>query len=265
VTLAAAFVLPVDTQHREVLILVALVVVGATLLIQGATLPWVLRHLGLKGPDPAEDALQAASVQQQAAAAGMARLDELVTDDVGADVVDRLRRRSTERSDALWERLGGGDETPSEAYGRLRVEMIAAERAELIRLRDSGHVPDEVMRRVISGIDIEETVLDLAQSWNGEARQSELTAPRTHGGCEHIRRVEAAPPPRTPGRCQACVDEGLPWVHLRMCVTCGEVGCCDSSIGKHATAHFDQTTHPVMRSIEPGEAWSWCYVDTVLG
>ena len=54
-------------------------------------------------------------------------------------------------------------------------------------------------------------------------------------------------------------------MHLRSCAECGNVGCCDSSVGKHAEAHFHDTGHPVMRSIEPGEAWLWCYVDEVLG
>ncbi|MGI8888939.1 MAG: Na+/H+ antiporter [Nocardioidaceae bacterium] len=101
VTLAAAFVLPTDTPHREVLILIALVVVAITLLVQGSTLPWVLKHLALGGPDPGEDALQAASVQQRAAAAGLARLEELVTDADSDEVVDRARRRSNERAEAM--------------------------------------------------------------------------------------------------------------------------------------------------------------------
>ena len=54
-------------------------------------------------------------------------------------------------------------------------------------------------------------------------------------------------------------------MHLRLCLTCGHVGCCDSSIGKHATVHYHQTTHPVMRSFELGEAWRWCYVDEIVG
>ncbi len=265
VTLAAAFVLPVHTRNREVLILIALVVVGATLLVQGSTLPWVLRHLGVTGPDPAEDALQAASVQQRAAAAGLARLDSLITDTDSSEVVDRLRRRSSERSDAMWERLGGGDETPSQAYGRLRIEMISAERQELIRLRDSGYIPDEVMRRVISSIDIEETVLDLAESWSSETRDSDLLSPGVHKGCEHMDELGPPPSPDTPDGCGACLEQDLQWVHLRMCMTCGHVGCCDSSVGKHAAAHAHEAEHPVMRSIETGEAWQWCYVHEVLG
>jgi uncharacterized UBP type Zn finger protein len=66
--------------------------------------------------------------------------------------------------------------------------------------------------------------------------------------------------PRTDG-CEECLKIGGRWVHLRMCRTCGQVGCCDSSPNRHATAHFRATGHPIVRSIEPGESWSWCYVD----
>jgi len=64
--------------------------------------------------------------------------------------------------------------------------------------------------------------------------------------------------------CEECVKLGDHWVHLRMCMVCGNVGCCDSSKNKHATKHFHKTKHPVMRSIEPGEAWVWCYVDEMI-
>jgi CPA1 family monovalent cation:H+ antiporter len=265
VTLAAAFILPDDTPERPVLILIALVVVGATLLIQGSTLPWVLRRLGLGGPDPAEDALQAASVSQRAATAGIERLDELRDDSDSDEVIERLRRRSAERSEAMWERLGSADETPSQAYARLRIAMIEAERQELIRLRDEGVVADEVMRRVIASIDVEETVLDLGMRWSSEDRAEDLRPTVQNGGCEHLDHCDKTPTPRTPQGCEECLEEGLEWVHLRLCLTCGHVGCCDSSIGKHADRHFAETGHPVMRSFEPGEAWRWCYVDELLG
>ncbi|HEX8694014.1 MAG TPA: UBP-type zinc finger domain-containing protein [Longimicrobium sp.] len=63
--------------------------------------------------------------------------------------------------------------------------------------------------------------------------------------------------------CEECLKTGSWWVHLRMCRTCGHVGCCDSSPNKHATRHFHATRHPIVRSAEPGEDWSWCYVDEV--
>jgi uncharacterized UBP type Zn finger protein len=64
--------------------------------------------------------------------------------------------------------------------------------------------------------------------------------------------------------CEECLKSGSWWVHLRMCRTCGHVGCCDSSPNKHATKHFDATRHPIVRSAEPGEDWSYCYVDDVM-
>lgn len=64
--------------------------------------------------------------------------------------------------------------------------------------------------------------------------------------------------------CEACVALGDTWVHLRECLVCGHVGCCDSSKNRHATGHFHATQHPVMRSVEPGEDWGWCFVDELM-
>ena len=77
--------------------------------------------------------------------------------------------------------------------------------------------------------------------------------------CSHFRALPKVAP-RTDG-CEECLAMGDTWVHLRLCLTCGHVGCCDSSKNKHATRHFHATHHPVMRSLEPGETWGWCYVD----
>lgn len=66
--------------------------------------------------------------------------------------------------------------------------------------------------------------------------------------------------------CEECVQIGDPWVHLRLCLVCGHVGCCDSSKNRHAARHYRHTTHPLIRSIEPGERWIWCYADeTIVG
>lgn len=64
--------------------------------------------------------------------------------------------------------------------------------------------------------------------------------------------------------CEECIQMGDSWVHLRECLICGHIGCCDSSKNKHATKHFHSTEHPVMRSVEPGERWGWCYVDQAM-
>jgi uncharacterized UBP type Zn finger protein len=80
--------------------------------------------------------------------------------------------------------------------------------------------------------------------------------------CHHFDKLKAVEP-SAPG-CQECLQTGDTWVHLRECLVCGHVGCCDSSKNKHATKHFHATRHPVMRSVEPGEKWGWCYVDEVM-
>lgn len=64
--------------------------------------------------------------------------------------------------------------------------------------------------------------------------------------------------------CEECVATGSAWVHLRLCLICGHVGCCDSSPNRHARKHFRKTLHPLVRSIEPGESWIWCYVDEIV-
>ncbi len=80
--------------------------------------------------------------------------------------------------------------------------------------------------------------------------------------CTHLDQIQALIPHRD--GCEECLRTGDDWVHLRLCLTCGHVGCCDDSKNKHATAHFHSTGHPVIESLEPGEGWRWCYVDEVL-
>jgi uncharacterized UBP type Zn finger protein len=77
--------------------------------------------------------------------------------------------------------------------------------------------------------------------------------------CTHVQNLRPVRA-RSTG-CEECLKMGDTWVHLRLCLTCGNVGCCDSSKNKHATKHFHATRHPVIRSLEPGEHWMWCYVD----
>lgn len=268
VTLAAAFVLPASTPHREVLVLLAMVVTAGTLFIQGSTLPALIRRLGLSGPDRAEDALAVAAVYQQASQAGRNRLDELAVD-APADVVQRLRERSVARSDAAWERLGRSGDTPSQIYARLLLEMLSAEREEVLRIRGEGTVPHDVLQHVLDTLDVEESIVDAAERASGDDRDEDLrAAPTTTAlACSHLADAAACdePAPITPDGCEECLAEGQPWVHLRLCLTCGHVGCCDSSPGQHGTKHFQATGHPVMRSIEPGEAWRWCFVDDALG
>jgi len=76
--------------------------------------------------------------------------------------------------------------------------------------------------------------------------------------CEHL--VEGPAPTPNSNVCEECIANGQKWVKLRICRTCGHVGCCDSSPGQHATEHFKKTKHPTMQSFEPGEDWGWCYI-----
>ena len=80
--------------------------------------------------------------------------------------------------------------------------------------------------------------------------------------CTHLDQVNLDAQPSSQG-CEDCLRIGATWVHLRMCLTCGHVGCCDSSPNKHATAHYRSGGHALVQSYEPGEDWVWCYADEV--
>jgi CPA1 family monovalent cation:H+ antiporter len=272
VTLAAAFAIPLEAPHREVLLLVALVVTAGTLLLHGLTLPWVVRVLRVPSPDPREDALARAELLQQATQAGLARLEEIEPEaDEGLDssVHDILRSRLEQRDFAAWERLGEvqpDGETPSERYARLRLDMLQAERARVLEWRGRLKSPAHVVEDVLAALDIEESMLDRRV----ERRQQlvDLNEGRITGRvadfCDDLRDAGTRPVPED-RRCVDCVREGTSWVHLRLCLQCGHLGCCDSSPRRHASGHFHETGHPVVRSAEPGEDWRWCFVHEYVG
>jgi len=81
--------------------------------------------------------------------------------------------------------------------------------------------------------------------------------------CTHLDQIAVLELPETVAGCEDCLASGGRWVHLRMCQTCGRIGCCDSSPNRHASRHAEASGHPIARSAEPGEEWSWCYVDEV--
>jgi uncharacterized UBP type Zn finger protein len=81
--------------------------------------------------------------------------------------------------------------------------------------------------------------------------------------CTHVDQIALTALPETIEGCAECLKTGGTWVHLRMCMTCGKIGCCDSSPNRHASAHAREDAHPIIRSAEPGEEWSWCYIDDV--
>jgi uncharacterized UBP type Zn finger protein len=80
--------------------------------------------------------------------------------------------------------------------------------------------------------------------------------------CEHFDQIKQVTP--SARGCEDCLKMGGRWVHLRLCESCGHVGCCDSSPNRHATKHFEATRHPIIKSFEPGEEWGYCYVDDLF-
>lgn len=269
VTLAAALLLPESFVHRDVVLLAAFTVVAGTLLVQGLSLPWLARRLNLPRPDPAEDALQAAELTERSTRRGLRKLDELLDGHaVPEDVIETLRHRATVRSNAAWERLGRPLEdlmTPSAMYSKLRTKMLAAEREEIVLARDTGAASDGVLRSALAAVDQEESMIERVEELEAPTEDRELAPRRTEAPCSHLAEAptsEGQPPEH---ECPDCVREGTTWVHLRRCLTCGAVGCCDSSPRRHAYRHFKATEHPVARSAEPGEAWRWCWIDEVLG
>jgi Na+/H+ antiporter len=262
VTLAAAFVIPEDTPHREILLLIAFTVVAGTLLVQGTSLPWVARRLRVPGPDPMDDALARATLLQQASKAAFKRLKELEVDDDPHGVIATIKQRVEQRNFAAWERLStvADEEPPSEMYARIRLAMIEAERERVLEIRGSGATPSEVVAEVLAMLDVEESMLDIASQEREELQLVSRTRIRRPGEeCEDLATYPAVETVEEPA-CQQCLEEGYRWVSLRQCLACGLVACCDSSPGRHATAHFRAEQHPVMESAEPGEDWRWCYV-----
>jgi Na+/H+ antiporter len=167
VTLAAALALPATLaggRHypRDLFVWLAFSVIVGTLVLQGVTLPPVVRWLRIPRDDPKRDALAEASVQQAAAQAARERLEKETSHDgeIPEAVLKRLQTMLTDRTNMAWERLGGRRrETPSDVYSRLRRSMIDAERDVFRRARDEGKIPEEVLRRAQRDMDLEESLL----------------------------------------------------------------------------------------------------------
>lgn len=178
VSLAAAFAVPLTTlagdplPGRPQLVFLTFVVVIGTLLLHGLTLPWLIRALGVQDDEAQTDAVRAAAAQSRATAAAAHRLDELLAEQsasgASSAVYQRaaavLRRWNSSRGDAAWEQLGRDGETigesPAAVFRRLRLEMLAAERAALIRERDEERINDEVLRAMLHNLDLEEATLN---------------------------------------------------------------------------------------------------------
>ena len=170
VTLAAAFAIPVGDEMtpgmpgRNVVVFVAFVITVGTLLLQGLTLPTLIRRLHVQDKGGQRDVLDEAAVKQAAAEAALARLDDLSDDSTPQHVTEQLRTWAQHRSNGAWERLGRSDEeigeSPSVAFTRLRREMLTAERDTFVRFRDMGRIDEGVLRDMLRELDYEEAMLD---------------------------------------------------------------------------------------------------------
>ena len=169
VTLAAAFVIPEDVPGRDTLVFLAFFVTVATLLLHGLTLPMVIRLLGVRDDTSSTmDTLAEAQAQQAAAQASISRLEELTghepEDSPIGHAALKLRRMTQMRANSAWEQLGRPEsetgEAPSTTYRRLRREMLVVSRAEFVARRDAGEIDDDVLRRVMHELDLEEATLD---------------------------------------------------------------------------------------------------------
>lgn len=161
VSLAAAVAVPHEMPGRDVVIFCTFVVTVGTLLLQGLSLPWVIRKLGVRGGEQQQDALAEAQVQYRAVEASITRLDEEVASQAApGDIVERLRGMAEMRGNAAWERLGRQErESPAAALRRLRRVMLEAERDVFVAARDKREIDDEVLRRVLRELDLEEAKL----------------------------------------------------------------------------------------------------------
>ena len=180
-----------------------------TLVLQGTTLPAVARRLKLPPDDPMQDALAEATCSRRPAGPrqGGSRSRR---DGAPGGVVERLRQaHSSTLATSAWERLGGAErETPSQAYVRLRREMLDAERDVFRQARDAGRIPEEVLVRAQRDMDLEESMLERGRDVS----------------CEHMRGA-ASPTPQTADGLPGLRREGVTdWVHLRLCLDCGHVG-----------------------------------------
>ncbi len=157
VTLAAAFTIPLDMPHRSVLLLIAFVVTVGTLFLQGLTLPWLARRLGVPPPDPAEDARARAELLSEAAVAGLAALDRM-EQETAHPTAAVLRDRVERRDQIAWAHLAEDDDS-GEVYARRRLAMLAAERERVLEIRSTGAVAHEVVEDVLGMLDVEESML----------------------------------------------------------------------------------------------------------
>jgi CPA2 family monovalent cation:H+ antiporter-2 len=143
-------------------------------------------------------------------------------------------------------------------YAALRQETLPAEPVVVCNLPDGICAPPPQTAASVAQTGEETAPMTRIDTQHRIALKSNVSAAR----CSHVAQIKPVLP-SAPG-CEECLKMGDSWVHLRICMNCGHVGCCDSSKNKHATKHYHATTHPIVRSLEPGEDWGWCYEDEVM-
>ena len=128
------------------------------------------------------------------------------------------------------------------------------------RILDESYVPmcKGSDHKKLSPASLERSMRAGPSRTHASGRKEENMAQR----CTHLDQIQEVTP--SANGCEDCLKIGDSWVHLRLCLTCGHVGCCDSSKNKHATRHFHATNHPIIQSFQPGEDWVWCYIDQVM-
>lgn len=259
VTLASAASLPLNTPYRPVLLVIAIVVTAGTLLIHGFSLSWLARKLDIRGPDPREDALQIATLSQHTSAIGM-QVVRTLAQPGDERIVQLLDTQANDRIQGLWASLGTRtpdgralDPRPYDRYRTLRLAAIEAERLEILKLRDKGQTDYEVLATLLDNLDSEESRL-VRRIQHDRAIRS-LPPADPGGGCVHLQNSSLPANAGSAGECLDCsAPEGSR--NLRMCLTCGHIAC-----EEHAAQHFQETGHAVVRSLEPGQSWRWCFVD----
>ncbi len=236
VTLAAAFAIPEEFDYRETLILTALVVAAGTLFVQGSTLPWLVRRLRLPAPDPREDALARAALFEKASAAGLEtsraapRRRRPVQHGAGAAGPGHPAQH---RGLGAARRHQPDEETPSESYARLRLEMLDAERAKVLHGAEHRHDPargrrGRARRARRGGVHARHP--QRAAGRARERRDGQRHRGHDRSSASTSRRHRATSSSRVERECEDCVRDGFTqWVHLRKCLECGHMACCDSS------------------------------------
>jgi CPA1 family monovalent cation:H+ antiporter len=166
VTLAAAFAIDPDLPGRDTVLFLAFFFTVASLLLHGMTLPALIRRLDVRRTDTTAEVLAEAQAQYDAVQASIGRLDELSEDGntTVRHTAEKLRRFALLNANSVWEQLGRPDEeageSPGAAYRRLRREMLSRERDAFVERRDNGEIDDEILRRVLRRMDLEEAMLD---------------------------------------------------------------------------------------------------------